>query len=276
MAIQNRTMLVQLTIHQWTGVRHDKTVSAEIERAHAATNAGRYNKHLVDKAHLAPIATAANALRAFHYSRTLAWADGGQRILPSALFMEYRDDLAKHRKVFETEVGHFIEKYPDLVQQARHNLGSMYNPKDYPDVADLRKAFGVDLNIMPVPDATDFRVDVDDETKAEIQASITASIAERQADTVKECWSRLREVLERIVEQCSKERPIIRDSLMENAASLTGLLTGLNITDDAFIKRAVVAMETGVVCSSQALRGSVELRARTAANASEILSWIPS
>lgn len=275
MAIQNRTMLVQLTIHQWTGVRHDKTVSAEVERAHAATNAGRYNKHLIDKTHLAPISTAANALRAFHYSRTLAWADGGQRILPSALFMQYRDDLAKHSRAFDQEVSHFIGKYPDLVQAARQSLGTMYNPKDYPDATDLRKSFGIDLNIMPVPDAADFRVDVDDETRAEIQASITASIAERQAGTVKECWNRLRDVLERIVEQCSKEKPIIRDSLMENAMSLADVLQGLNITGDPQLARAEVELKA-LCCSPVALRMSAQRRSETAAKASEILSWMPS
>lgn len=275
MAIQNRAMLIDLTIHQWAAIKHDKSVSAEVEIKHAAKNAGRYNKHLIDKAHLAAIQAAANGVRKFHYSRTLPWADGGQRLLPSDLFMDYRDDLQKHRQAFDAEVRDFIAKYPALVQSARQNLGSMYDPKDYPDASDLRRLFGIDLNIMPVPDGKDFRVDVADEAQEEIRAAINATVTARQEATVKECWVRMREVLERIVEQCTKEKPVIRDSLMENAQGLASILAGLNITDDPVIARAAVALNELVVLPG-ALRASKASRDIAAQKASEILAWAPS
>ena len=39
--IQSKAMLVDLTIRQWTATKHDKAVSAEVETAHAAKDAGR-------------------------------------------------------------------------------------------------------------------------------------------------------------------------------------------------------------------------------------------
>ena len=86
--------------------------------------------------------------------------------------------------------------------------------------------------IMPVPDAFDFRVNVDNETQDAIRAQITEAVAAKQAKAVKDCWSRARDVLERISKQCSDKKGRIHDSLMESAADLVAVLKGLNITND--------------------------------------------
>ena len=94
MKIQERSMLVDLTIKCWDATKHDKKVSAEVEQAHAAHDAGRYSKRLIDKAHLADLSNLAGKARQFHYRLTLPWSDKGQRILPSDLFLDYRHGLA--------------------------------------------------------------------------------------------------------------------------------------------------------------------------------------
>jgi len=268
------TMLVELTIRQWMGVKHDKTVSAEVEQTHQAKNAGRYNKYLIDKAHLADISSAANALRKFHYTRTLQWNDGGQRIMPSKLFLEYREEMAKYKQAFNDAVRDFLNKYPQLMQDARMRLGSLYRPEDYPAVNELRDLFAIELKIMPMPDAADFRIDVAQEIQDEIRAEITQTIAARQADAVKDCWARMREVVGRIADQCSKEKPIIRDSLMENASDLVKVLSGLNITNDPLITQAEAELRSLIVPPTT-LRDSPAARRNAANKAAEILQKVP-
>lgn len=269
------TMLVELTIRQWMGIKHDKTVSAEVEMTHSATNAGRYNKYLIDKAHLSDISSAANALRKFHYTRTLQWNDGGQRIMPSALFLEYRDEMAKYKQTFNDAVRDFLAKYPQLVQDARVRLGTLYRPEDYPAAHELRALFDIELKIMPMPNAADFRIDIAQEVQDEIRAEITQTIAARQADAVKDCWARMREVIGRIVDQCSKEKPVIRESLMENASDLVKVLSGLNITNDPQITAAETELRRLIVSTEQ-LRSSPTIRAEAARVARELLERMPS
>ncbi len=269
------TMLVELTIRQWMGVKYDKTVSAEVEMTHSAKNAGRYNKYLIDKAHLADISSAANALRKFHYTRTLQWNDGGQRIMPSKLFFEYREEMAKYKQAFNDAVKDFLAKYPQLMQDARVRLGSLYRPEDYPDASSLYALFDVELKIMPMPDAADFRIDIAQEIQDEIRAEITQTIAARQADAVKDCWARMREVVGRIADQCSKEKPIIRESLMENASDLVKVLGGLNITNDPQISAAEAELRRLIVPAEQ-LRSSPTTRAEAARVARELLERMPS
>lgn len=276
--IQEKSMLIDLTIRKWSAQKHDKTVSNEVEVHHAAKNAGRYNKYLIDKAHLAEVETQAGLVRKFHYSQTLAWSERGQRLLPSALFFDYQSELAKLRGDFTTAVNDFIAKYPGLVQQARTRLNTLFNPGDYPDASALSKLFGVDVELLPVPNAADFRVDLLQDTQDDIRQQITQSIVKHQSQAVKDVWERLREVLTRVVDQCSKtgdDKPIIRDSLMGNINSLVKILDGLNITNDPAITQIGKDIEKSVLVPTLQLRSSEQVRLTVAAAAQGMLQRIP-
>ena len=119
---QEKSMLVDLTIHRWTATKHDRSVSAEIEKSHNAHDAGRYNKQLIDKTHLKLIDELGNELRKYHYHHTLPWTDKGARLLPSKLFFEYRDGLNRLKQQRQSAVNDFLKIYPDLVTTARVRL----------------------------------------------------------------------------------------------------------------------------------------------------------
>lgn len=269
------SMLADLTIHRWTATKHDPSVSAEVERTHSAKNAGRYNKQLIDRSHLAEIDALGNQLRTFHYKHTLPWSDKGARILPSKLFMTYQNGFSELRERRDAEVEKFISVYPNLVSDARNRLKTLFDPMDYPDVSVLRKSFGVDLEIMPVPSADDFRVTTLNE---QMQSSIRRDVMQRLEDRVKqanqECWSRVQEVVGRIAEQCSKPKGRIYDSLMDNARDLALVIDGLNITDDPHIT-AIGDDLRALIVDPEDLRKSSSTRSAVARLAEDILQRIP-
>ena len=269
------SMLADLTIHRWTATKHDPSVSAEVERTHSAKNAGRYNKLLIDRAHLADIDALGNQLRAFHYKHTLPWSDKGARILPSKLFMTYQDGFNDLRDKRSAAVDKFIDLYPNLVADARTRLKTMFDPFDYPDVSQLRQSFGVDLEIMPVPSAEDFRVGVlNDQMQSAIRRDILQKLEERGKQANRECWLRVDEVVGRIAEQCSKPRGRIYDSLMDNARDLALVIDGLNITDDPNIT-AIGDDLRALIVDPEDLRKSATTRAAIARLANDILQRVP-
>jgi len=272
--LQNKAMLVDLTIHRWTATKHDQAVSAEVERNHSAKDAGRYNKALIDKSHLAEIDTLGNSIRKYHYTRTLPWTDKGARLLSSELFMDYRDGIAKLRDERNAAVNKFLSVYPSLVQDARARLNTMFQADDYPSVDSLRTSFGVDLEIMPVPDAEDFRVQVGKEEQDEIRQQIMATIQARQEKAIKDCWARVREVVKRIADQCGNPRGRIHDSLMENAHDLTTVLGGLNITQDPLLLQVESDLRKLIVPIDD-IRNSLAVRNKTASDAINILAKVP-
>ena len=270
-----RAMLVELTIRQWAARKHDKKVSREVDQGHGAKNAGRYNKQLIAKDALEPIAKKASAIRLFHYARTLPWGNNGQRLLPAKFFLDYRNELVKHRDEFNRLVDTFMASYPQLVNDARTRLGSLYDPNEYPPAIDVRLSFSVEFDIFPVPTAGDFRVDVANEERSEIAAQIEAATQERQANATKACYVRVRDVLQRMKQQCVAGKTRITDSLIEDTRDLTDMLDDLNIGDDPELTRIASEIRKDLLVDADDLRRSPKTRQAVGDRAAELLDSMP-
>ena len=269
--IQNRAMLARLCISQWAARKHDKSVSAEVEKAHSAHDAGRYNKMLVNKSLLDPISKLAGAIRQYHYAQTLPWNDGGDRLLPSALFMGYTAEIRRFKTEYQALVRTLVAAYPAEVQAARNRLGTMYCPDDYPETCELHNKFDIAVEFIPVPDAKDFRVDVSEETAQEIRDQITESVNARQTQAVKDCYRRVHDVVSKLYERLSVEDAVFKDSLISNARDLMSVLPGLNITQDPELDTLHQEINALLV-SPQTLRTDPVARKATADAADAILS----
>ena len=269
---QDKAMLVDLSISQWGNRKLDKQVGREVDTQHQAQDAGRYNKILLDKLYLADITKVVSQLKDSHMTATLPWGNNGQRLLPSALFMEYSGKIRSLKSDFETAVNDFVRKYPAAVVAAEKRLGSLYDAGDYPDSGDIVNKFDIELNFAPVPTANDFRVDIGKEEARMVRARITEYAETQQRAAMKECWSRLRTTVEKIHERLSNEDAVFRDSLIENARSLVDLLPKLNISEDAELETMRRDVEKHLCAyAPQRLRDDKELRAQTAQAAQDLL-----
>ena len=270
--VQDQAILAQLSISQWTARKTDKNVTAEVERSHAAHDAGKFNKALVSKALLDPYAKLTSRVRDYHYNITLPWEDAGARLLPAVLFMDYTTAMRKFKDESFVLIADIKAKYPVEVQAARNRLGTMYNPGDYPDPDTIGQRFGINLEFRPVPSAADFRVDVSNEARAELEESVKQSVSARQADAVKSLYARIREVVAKVNERLSDPKAIFKDSLITNVSDLTRVLKGLNITNDPKITSLCEHMERKLIVSPGVLRTNERHRAEVAESAREILA----
>lgn len=275
MSIQEKAMLVQLNIKQWTGKKQDKKVTAEVETAHGAHNAGRFNKDLVSKALLTPHTKLTGEVRQKHYELTHAWNDNGQRLLPSKLFMDYTTFMRGAKTQFAKLTSELVASYPAEVQVARQRLGTMYEPDDYPDVSEMYARFDLAVEFAPVPAANDFRVDVGNEAAEEIRASITNTVHAKQEAAVKATFARVHEVVSKIYERLSIPDAIFKDTLITNADDLCTVLNGLNITDDPLLTQLERDIRDQLIQGPESIRRNSVLRARVARHAQEILGRLP-
>ena len=243
-SIASSAMLVELSISTWTARKLDKRVSAEVDANKSTkTRAGNYNKNLLAGTGFLDTITkyAANA-RAWHASQTLPWSDNGLRLLPMSNFIEYKAQLAVMERNYLALVQKFLIAYPNLVSAAAFQLGELFNRDEYPEVHTIERKFKFSANYLPVPMAGDFRVDIGEEAKAEIMASCNNAYEERLNNAMKEAWTRLHDCLSRMSERLSDDadgkQKIFRDSLVENAVELTGLLKHFNLTKDPMLEQA--------------------------------------
>ncbi len=274
-ALQEKAMLVNLSISSWTASKKDKAASKAVKAAAGAQDrAGWYNKRLIDPRALESLGKIEGRARDYHYKLTLPWGDNGDRILPAAAYMQYVDGFRGYRAEYDAAVVSFVAAYPGLVQAARQMLGTMYDPADYPEVTKIRHRFDIRLVFTPVPDAKDFRVEVGDEAVAEIKKSISESVDNRMRGATKECWLRLDEVVGKMYRTLSDPDTVFRDTLVENIRVLVELLPKLNITNDQILDNCIVTTRSWLLVDIEALRKDKKFRQFIADKAAQILELI--
>ena len=251
-SIASSAMLVELSISTWTARKLDKKVSTQVDLDNGAkTKVVNANKNLMAGTGVLDtiVKYAANA-RAWHISQTLPWTDNGSRLLPMSNFVNYKKQLGELETNYEALVDKFIIAYPNLVSAAAFQLGTLFDRNEYPHEDALRKKFKFTYSFFPVPTAGDFRIDINEEAKAEIIANCNSAYQDRLNNAMREAWSRLHDCLsrmsERLTDNADGSRKIFRDSLVENGVELVDMLKHLNITKDPSLEQARRELELAI------------------------------
>tara|TARA_R110000803_G_scaffold48541_3_gene100907 strand:+ start:3678 stop:4520 length:843 start_codon:yes stop_codon:yes gene_type:complete len=263
-SIKSSAVLVELNISVWSARKLDKNVSKEIDiNKHTMTKAGNYNKHLLAGAsELERIQKLSGEIREWHTRQTLPWSDTGTRLLPMTNFFDYKAQLAEYEGQFQERVDSFLQNYPKLITLMAYKLGALYDATDYPDAATIAERFKLKYTIMPVPEANDFRVEVGTKMQQQLEEEYQRSYDDRVNSAMSDAWSRLHTTIGHMVERLSgDDKKIFRNSLVDNAVELTGLLSKLNVTNDPKLEQARVSLEKSIVgVDAQDLRDHKDLR----------------
>lgn len=273
MNLNDRALLVQLNISQWTARKYDKRATKEVADAHNTTiAAGRYNKSLLPmNDYLDRVHRKSTVIRTKYYTNTLPWGIEGTQLLPSANYLAFMTDFRNEKSEWEALVLDFVVNYDDLKSQAKLMLGSLYNEADYPSRDEIMRKFGMDMAIMPVP-STDFRVALSESEIGSIRSDLEARLREASASAMKDVWERLFERVKHIVEKLSDPAAIFRDSMVDNAKEICALLPRLNFADDPDLEALRHEVEHKLTkYHPDALRNDPDLRRDTAAEAKAIM-----
>jgi hypothetical protein len=253
MSISSSAVLVELNISVWPASKVDReTTDAVNTNASAVRDASQTKKNLFAGTSMRKdIDKFAARIRLYHNQHTLPWADKGQRLLPTKLFMEYKQTMDAHEHTFNMMCNNFFIMYPQLVQDASLSLGTMYKASDYPELEDVRGKFGFRRSVDPIPESGDFRLDVSNSDLEDIKAQYESKFSERLADAMKAPWERLHTTLtamsEKLTDNGDDEKKRYHDSLLTNAQDLCGLLTKLNVTNDPKLEEARQDLERALV-----------------------------
>jgi hypothetical protein len=277
--IATSAMLIELSISCWTARKLDKRVSQEVDvEKGAKARAGNYNKNLLAGTHkLDNIVKFAAGVRAWHNANTLPWSDNGLRLLPMDHFLAYKERLSDYEQEYNALVQDFLQSYPDLVSAAAFQLGNLFDRTEYPEAENIAHKFRFNYVFSPVPSAGDFRIDINEQAKAELTENFNQHFDARVKGAMKEAWSRLHDCLthmsERLEDAGEAERKVFRDSLVGNAVELVDMLKVLNVTKDPDLERARQQLPqtiTGV--EAKDLRESAEIRKDVRAQVTDILN----
>jgi hypothetical protein len=272
MNLNDRALLVQLNVSQWTARKHDKGASKEVTTAHgAASAAGRFNKSLLpmnDK--LDNIHKKTTLIRAKYYDNTLPWGLDGTMMLPTANYLNFMSEFRKERGEWNALVQEFLDNYDQMKLDAQRILGSLYNHSDYPNRSELRIKFNMDMAVFPVP-SSDFRVSIGSEELSRIQQDVERRVKDAEQAALKDVWNRLYDRVKHMAEKLADPKAIFRDSMLENTREICALLPRLNFTDDPNLEAMRQQVEASLLKHPEALRNDPDLRHDTAVEAKKIM-----
>lgn len=251
-SISSSAMLVELSVRTWTARKLDRSVTEEVNVSKKASSAAsRVNKHLLPEVkQLKDIVKYAAAVRNWMYTETLPWSDFGARLIPTANFFDFKQELDSRTATFNQMVEDFIDEYPNLISAQAFELGDMFNRDEYPTADEIRAKFGMRASFMPVPDSGDFRVDIGNEAMAQIKADYEEDFKDRMEAATNDIAKRLIEglshVADRMTDDAEGKRKAFKYNVLEKLAETIATVRALNVTKNEALERMTRQAEQAI------------------------------
>lgn len=275
-AVRATAVLADVTISMWGAERSDSTLMDKIKADAGATgNVGRVVKSMLAGADgmLKDTKSAFAAVRTTHYSMTLPWVSDphaerqrGPRLLPNLLWDKYTTAVARRRTEAYAVRDNFIGEYPNLVEQARRNLGALADA-NYPDAEEVRAQFKITLDFEPIPAGVAFRG-----LPESVLGKLAASLQKKQERMIESAtaamWEEVKDRVKRITERLSDPEAKFKATTVEGVRELITLIPGWNVVGDARaaeVARDIEEMLHGV--RAEDLRGDARVRGDVASRA---------
>lgn len=274
MSINEKAMLVKLSISQWYNRVIDHKVTDEIAQRYGVTEQeDRYVKTLLPRFVLRNVQRAINDLRMFHYANTLPWQDGSVRILSSSNFFQYQQGIAARRAALDKAVDEFVSDYPKWLDYARKTKKGLFDETQYPTASGIRDHYKVDITFLPFPNVADFRVDIGSEELEQIKAQTAQALAETLSSANQNLIDRLYERVHLLYSALSDPEKIFRDNTVTSIVETADLVERLNVTGDVRVATAVNATRTALQdVHPDMLRNNPDFRNEVALRCAELLT----
>ncbi len=273
----SNAVLVSLEIRGWSGNKRDDKVSREVAERHGLEDKrmARVWKSLLPKNDAFDrVLRIGRQARAFHYDNTLPWKHKGPRILPTANYMAYTDEIRACRTKLEAAVTHLGEEFEALKCQARQQLNSLYDESDYPSAQALAGCFALDLSIDPLPaSAAMLKLGIDSAEAQRLKAEHEAEMAQTFRRANEDLWSRLYAAISAFHAQVSDPQRSVREATFENLTKLLPILERLNVTGDEKLEAMRLRLQRALQgLDRDSLREDALARAHTAREAEAVFA----
>ena len=268
MSITTSSVLVELNISVWTANKLDKQTTSKLTADNrATTDAAQVRKNLMAGTTLRKeIADYAAGCRLWHNSRTLPWSDRGPRLLPTSLFMGYKQEANARRDTFMRMKDNFGTAYPNLVSISQQHLGDLHDPNDYPSVDEVMSKFDFRLVFSPVPESGDFRLDIPQQELDAMRTEYDINFTTRVEEAMRAPWGKLHDMLSdmsaKLTEADGETKRRWHDTFITNAQQMCEMLTHLNITNDPKLEEARRKLEQAIFgLDIEDIKEAVDVRA---------------
>ena len=274
MSINEKALLVKLSVSQWYNRAIDRKVTDEIAQRYEVTEQeDKYVKTLLPRVAVRNIQRAISDLRTFHYANTLPWQDDSVRILSSGNFFQYQQGITARRAKLDEVVAEFVSNYPKWLDHARKTKKGLFDETQYPTASGIGDHYKVNVTFLPFPNVADFRVDIDGKELEQIKSQTALALTEALSSANQNLVDRLYERVYLLYSALNDPEKIFRDNTVTSIIETADLVERLNVTGDARVASAVNASRTALQdVHPDMLRSSPDFRNKVALRCAELLT----
>jgi hypothetical protein len=272
--LSEKAMLIHLRISMWTGAHRNKALSNKVcADLGAEQDAGAWWTYYIPKQSLADIFTARNVCRNLWIRETLPWMDGSLRIIAAPAFLEFSGKMRTAVSDFQKAADAFItNEYPQIRTQAQKRLGKIGDGRQMPTASEIKDRFHIKVDVLPVPEVTDFRCDIGNEEMEDIKRQSEQSIKDMSAKAMAEVWGQLAELVAKVEKTLADKDKKFKNSLIDNLKEYCDRIPKINLTDDEKLeemRKEVQAKLTTLDCDT--LRTAAQPRKDAAKTAKALI-----
>jgi len=233
-------VIVKFTKHGSALAVKDLQAAAVVDREYQSKHAGKFMKKLMDDSDkFKAVHSKLNEAYNWHRGITMPFLDNGMRMLNVEKLDDYMQRIASFKSDIERSLLDLKPEWDNEIAKDMQRLGGLANPKDYPDFSEVEYRYKIDVKILPVPEAQDFRFAVDKSITDELDTLKQQAKIEGR----REVYSRVEKLVSSAMVNCGKEKPRIHESMLENMKDLADVMQYLNIHNDG--EMSVVAEKLG-------------------------------
>jgi hypothetical protein len=130
----------------------------------------------------------------------------------------------------------------------------MFKWSDYPSIEEIRSRFALRLNVFPVPESGDYRVDIANEQMEVLKSKFASFYENKLRDIATDVYTQIATSVDHMVETLTRytnkkrdgELTKLNSSLIDNMLHLLTTMRGFNVTNDPEIERIRMDMEDAV------------------------------
>jgi len=251
-SIASSAMLVEFSVSTWTARKKDRKATNDVAERNnlASKELTNVTKKLIDCEELSAVVKFGANARNIHYSMTMPWSDMGQRIVTTQQYFKYHEVMTELQQEFDRLAQAFLEVYDYEVTEMQLKLGDMWNRDEYPTADTIRDRFRMRISYMPLPDAGDWRIDIQNEAQQQLTQQYEQYYNNQIQSAMNDLWHKLYENLTTLVRQLDYDadgkRNRVYDSVFDRAHELVEMLSTCNVTGDSQMEAMRQRLDTAL------------------------------
>lgn len=271
-----RAVLVRVHINTWGGRKQDKGAARDLEAgAGAERGATRVTKYLVPREATASIMAVSKGIKREVERLSSPWGVDGDRILPSEHLVPFFEATDRAKTRFNAAVDNYMREYVEGRRAQQRRLGALFDEDDYPPPEVVADRFSLSVEINPIPEADDFRVDLSEEQRLRLAEAVEQEVTERMQKAMRDVFWRLNSAVETFHGQLSDESAILRRKTYDHLGRLIEAMPALNLSDDPVLQKAVKELRATITSvDMKELQDNAKLRDKARKKSERVMTTL--